>query len=933
MTSMTDLQAQTYLTNGDIYLETLFEAYQENPEKVDPSWRAYFDKITKESPSSVSLAEVRDYFKHLARSPVVATAANSGTEAASEIAVANLMEAYRQFGHLHADTDPLGLTPEREVAELSLAYYGLSDADLSRRFQAGASIGMAQASLQDIIEKLRQIYTGHVGYEYQQVLSHVEREWLRAEIEAPQKAFSPETQKRILEKLTAAEGLEKYLGMKYVGQKRFSLEGGDSLLPMLDRILATAAQEGMIETVIGMAHRGRLNVLINLIGKSPSDLFAEFEGKFYDEERTWDVKYHMGFSADIEYRHKPVHVALAFNPSHLEIVSPVVEGSVKARQVKLPEAVNAYAEVLPITIHGDAAMAGQGVVMETFALSQTRGFKTGGSIRIAINNQVGFTMSCIEDARSSDYCTDAAKMIGAPIFHVQGDDPEAVCRVAELATRYRQKFQKDVVIDLVCYRRHGHNEADDPSMTQPRMYQVIKKLPTTRQKYAEQLQATGVIDAAAAEALVKAYEATLDRGEPTVPILASCPRRMAAYDWKIHVGKTLQEKVPTGLALAALTKLADELCVIPEGFTLHPQIAKLLEERRQMTAGKLPLNWGYAEVLAYASLLQEGYSVRLSGEDAGRGTFAHRHVVLHDYQNDATYVPLAKLGKFTVIDSLLSEEATMAFEYGYATASPEALVLWEGQFGDFANGAQVVIDQFMSSGEQKWNRLCGLVLLLPHGYEGMGPEHSSARLERYLQLCAEQNMQVCVPTTPAQIFHLLRRQLKRAARKPLIVMTPKSLLRHKLAVSTLEDLTRGEYQLLIPEGDADILPAKVERVILCSGKVYYDLLQKRREDQLTGVAIVRIEQLYPFPREELSALLKSYTFAKSVIWCQEEPQNQGAWYAINHHLQACLAEGQTLEYAGRAAAASPAVGSSKRHAVEQAALVATALNIKTGEKK
>ena len=683
-----------------------------------------------------------------------------------------------------------------------------------------------------------------------------------------------------------------------------------------------------------MAHRGRLNVLVNLLGKSPAALFSEFEGA-YDPGRlkgSGDVKYHKGFSADLRTAHSNVHTVLAFNPSHLEVVDPVVEGSVRARQERRGD--ERAARVMPLLVHGDAAFTGQGVVMETLQLSQARGFFTGGTVHVIINNQLGFTTSEPADLRSTIYCSDVAKMLEVPIFHVNADDPEAVVFVARLALKYRMRFRKDVVIDLVCYRRHGHNEADEPAATQPGMYRVIRQHPTARRLYADRLIAAGVLTDADAQAMLEQYRSGLDEGRPQARASLGMIGNKYTVDWSAYGQVDWTERVATGVELARLRALGERITSYPQGFSLHPRVAHLIANRSKMVQGEQPLDWGCAETLAYAALVEDGFGVRLTGQDSGRGTFFHRHAVLHDQNTDATWIPLQHIAdsqpRVQVIDSVLSEEAVMGFEYGYATTEPNSLVLWEAQYGDFANGAQVIIDQFISSGEAKWERLCGLVLLLPHGYEGAGPEHSSARLERFLQLCAENNMQVCVPSTPAQMFHMLRRQMRQSFRKPLIVMTPKSLLRHELSVSSLEDLSAGGFARVI--GEVDDVPAQqVQRVVFCSGKVYFDLLQARRKEALRDVALVRIEQLYPFPSEEYQAMLNRYPNAREVVWCQEEPQNQGAWYQIRHRLQELVMGRRPVLYAGRGPSAAPATGIAKIHEIEQQTLVAAALHATTTE--
>ena len=681
-----------------------------------------------------------------------------------------------------------------------------------------------------------------------------------------------------------------------------------------------------------MAHRGRLNVLVNILGKKPGDLFDEFEGKRVVERGSGDVKYHQGFSSNVMTPGGEVHLALMFNPSHLEIVTPVVEGSVRARQDRRGD--QAGNKVVPIAIHGDAAFAGQGVVMETLQMSQTRAYKTGGTIHIIVNNQVGFTTSFRADARSTEYCTDVAKIVGAPILHVNGDDPEAVYFATKLALDYRMEFHKDVVVDLVCYRRRGHNEADEPSATQPLMYSKIKSHATTRDLYAQSLLSDGVLSAADDKALVEQYRDALDTGEHVVQALVKEPNKELFVDWTPYLGHEWTARHDTRVAVSTLQALGQKLCDIPEGFVLQRQVGKIVEDRRKMAAGALAINWGFAELLAYATLIMEGSEVRITGQDVGRGTFSHRHAVLHNQNDGSTLVNLARLGddqpRFEIWDSLLSEEAVLAFEYGYSATTPNALVIWEAQFGDFANGAQVVIDQFISSGEHKWGRLSGLTMLLPHGYEGQGPEHSSARLERFLQLCAEHNIQVCVPTTPAQVFHMLRRQVLRPLRKPLIAFTPKSLLRHKLATSTLEELAESGFQTIIPEIDPHD-PAKTTRMIMCSGKVYYDLLEQKRAKELDDSIVVRIEQLYPFPQDDLDELIVQYPNLQDVVWCQEEPMNQGAWYCSQHHMRRSLAahpnKALNLRYAGREASAAPACGYMSTHAQQQQQLVNDALGI------
>ncbi len=919
------------------YVEALYEQYLADPASVDPRWREYFAKLAGSGANETAHGPIREALAQRAVSArpvaVAGSTASASDDSAKQGGVARLVQVYSNRGHLLADIDPLGLM-QRPVPEvLELKHFGLSESDLDTEFYTGARTDAIpkRMKLRDMIAQLKTIFCGPIGAEFAHVSNSTERLWLQNRfLEGRVKnRFSADEQKNFLRHLTAAEGLEVYLATKYPAQKRFSLEGGDSLIPMLDDLIQQGGQRGIEEIVIGMAHRGRLNVLVNVVGKSPQVLFSEFEGH-YDTNHmqgSGDVKYHKGFSTDIRTPAGNVHVALAFNPSHLEVVNPVVEGSVRARQQRRNDSKGD--KVAPILIHGDAAFAGQGVVMETLQLSQARGFYTGGTVHIIINNQVGFTISDPRDSRSTLYCSDVAKIIEAPIFHVNGDDPEAVLFVTRLALDYRMRFHKDVVIDLVCYRKRGHNEADEPAATQPVMYQKIRSQRTPRQIYAERLIAEKVITAAEADEMVEQYRRALDEGRTTTRHALGMIGNKHTVDWSKyqHVSDRV-ESVVTGVRVEQLRELAGKLTTFPANFTLHRQVANVVQAREKMAAAQQPLDWGFAETLAYATLLTEGYEVRIVGQDSGRGTFFHRHAVWHDQTSGDTYIPLANLSpsqpRFNVIDSLLSEEAVMGFEYGFSTTEPNCLNIWEGQFGDFANGAQVIIDQFISSGEAKWGRLCGLTLFLPHGYEGQGPEHSSARLERFLQLCAEQNMQVCVPSTPAQMFHMLRRQMRQNFRKPLIVMTPKSLLRHKLSVSSLEDLTHGGFRNVIDEVD-DIQPSHVTRVVFCSGKVYFDLLDSRRADALHNIALVRIEQLYPFPIEEYAATLRKYANAREIVWCQEEPQNQGGWYQIRHRLQEGLGKDQQLLYAGRAPAAAPAAGIFQMHVDQQQGLVDAAL--------
>ncbi len=929
------------------YLDELYEAWLADPDAVDPVWRRYFGELqgrgVRDASHLAAIARIEAAQRQPRAAQPALTAVVDAGQSQKQAAVLKLVTAYRSRGHLAAKLDPLeleqafpesdlraiGLLPRPGAPDLQPEYHGLDAADLEREFDTGSLAGPTRLKLRDLVALLRATYAGSIGAEFMHISDVEQRQWVHEQLERAggNPGLSVDDKKRVLEKLVQADGLERYLHTKYVGQKRFSLEGGDSLIPLLDEFVRRGGADGMRDMVIGMAHRGRLNVLVNILGKSPEKLFAEFDGKFDhpdDPAHSGDVKYHMGFSANVKTSGRTVHLALAFNPSHLEIVNPVVCGSVRARQVHRNDVAREH--VVPVLIHGDSAFAGQGVNMELLNMSQARGFAVGGAIHVVVNNQVGFTTSNPHDTRSTLYCTDVAKMLSAPVFHVNGDDPEAVLFVARLAFDFRQKFKRDVVIDLVCYRRHGHNEADEPAATQPLMYQVIRARPTARELYASKLIAAGTLGQTDADRLVEDYRKRLEAGTP-IPELDPDFKDAFAVDWSRHIGARLDQPLDTGVARESLAALNQTILALPQGLTLHPRVAKIYADRVKMAAGEQPLDWGAAENLAYASLIADGHDLRLVGQDSGRGTFFHRHAVLHDQNSGGEYLPLARVregASVTIVDSLLSEEAVMAFEYGYSTADANTLVLWEAQFGDFANGAQVVVDQFISSGEAKWDRLSGLVLLLPHGYEGQGPEHSSARLERYLQLCALDNMQVCVPTTPAQMFHLLRRQMRRDCRKPLVVLTPKSLLRHKHAVSSLDELATGSFQNVIADTTAKH-GQKVERAVLCSGKVYYDLVEEAGKRGISNVPIIRVEQLYPFPRDAVAAELARQVALKEVIWCQEEPMNQGAWYQIRHHLQAVTPAQATLAYAGRGRSPAPACGHLSTHMAEQAALLEQAL--------
>ena len=915
------------------YVEEQYERFLADAGSVSVEWQNFFAQFgTGMLPAPRATGAKPGPQAPSAPGRAAAPASSDGEKQSS---VSRLIQFYANRGHLIADIDPLALMQRPVPKVLDPAYVGLTEADLEKVFYtASRTSGVdRQMTLSEILKQLRHIYTGRIGAEFAHVSTTEERLWLQDRFQEGRLhyRFSNDERLNFLWQLTAAEGLERYLHTRYVGQKRFSLEGGDALIPLLDDVVQRSGVAGVEEIVIGMAHRGRLNVLVNVLGKSPSMLFSEFEGKQEADgtRGSGDVKYHKGFSADLRTTRGNVHVVLAFNPSHLEVVNPVVEGSVRARQEQRGDGTGAT--ILPLLIHGDAAFAGQGVVMETLQFSQARGFTTGGTLHVVINNQVGFTTSVPADARSTLYCSDVAKMIEAPIFHVNADDPEAVVFVARLALDYRMKFRKDVVIDLVCYRRHGHNEADEPAATQPLMYQAIRKHATARQLYGERLEKDGLLDEGQAATMMEDYRRGLEENRPQARAFAGTTGNKFTIDWSRHLDADAAEQVVTAVDRPRLDTLAKILTTPPAGFTLHPRVARVIDDRARMYADDLPLDWGAAETMAYATLLKDGCDIRLTGQDSQRGTFFHRHAVLHDQASGRIDIPLARVAedkvRFRVIDSTLSEEAVLGFEYGYSTTDPATFVIWEGQFGDFVNGAQVIIDQFITSGEAKWGRVSGITLFLPHGYEGQGPEHSSARLERFLQLSAEMNHQVCVPSTPAQMFHLLRRQMLRALRKPLVVMTPKSLLRHKLSVSSMSDLSGGRFLRVIDEADT-IDPGNVRRIVFCSGKVYFDLLERRRAEPDGGIALVRIEELYPFPAEDYQAVLDRYPGAREIFWCQEEPQNQGAWYQVRHRLQAPLDAQRTLHYAGREGAAAPATGLFAMHQREQQALVATALGRK-----
>ncbi|MHA7600831.1 2-oxoglutarate dehydrogenase E1 component [Alicycliphilus sp. T452] len=936
-------QGNTYLFGGNApYVEEMYENYLANPGSVPDSWREYFDALQHvpavdgSNAKDVPHLPVINAFAERAKAggTRVVVASTDAEMGRKRTAVQQLIAAYRNVGARWADLDPLKRAERPAIPELEPSFYGFADADQETVFDTSNTFfGKDNMPLRELLNALRETYCGTVGAEYMYATDQTQKRWWQQRLESTRSkpAFDAAKKKRILDRLTAAEGLERYLHTKYVGQKRFSLEGGESFIAAMDELIQSAGAKGVQEVVIGMAHRGRLNVLVNTLGKMPKDLFAEFDHTAPEDLPAGDVKYHQGFSSDVSTPGGPVHLSLAFNPSHLEIVNPVVEGSVRSRMDRRADPKGK--QVLPVLVHGDAAFAGQGVNQETLALSETRGYTTGGTVHIIINNQIGFTTSDPRDLRSTLYCTDIVKMIESPVLHVNGDDPESVCLAMQLALEYRMEFSKDVVVDIICYRKLGHNEQDTPMLTQPLMYKKIAQHPGTRKLYADKLAAQGLGETLGDD-MAKAYRAAMDEGKHTMdPVLTNFKSKYAV-DWSPFLGKVWTDAADTAIPLTEWKRLAERITTIPEGVTPHMLVKKVYDDRAAMGRGEHNVDWGMGEHMAFASLVASGYPVRLSGEDSGRGTFTHRHAVIHDQKrekwDEGTYVPLQNVAEnqapFVVIDSILSEEAVLAFEYGYASNDPNTLVVWEAQFGDFANGAQVVIDQFIASGEVKWGRVNGITLMLPHGYEGQGPEHSSARLERFMQMAAEANMQIVQPTTASQIFHVLRRQMVRNLRKPLIIMTPKSLLRNKDATSPLSEFTKGGFQTVLGEQDAAIAKnaAKVKRIIACSGKVYYDLMKKRTEAERSDVAIVRVEQLYPFPHKAFAAELKKYANVTDIVWCQDEPQNQGAWFFIQHNIHENMHEGQKLGYAGRAASASPAVGYAHLHQDQQKALVEAA---------
>ena len=929
--SMGEFWESSHISGGhSAYLENMYELYLENPDQLSSEWAVFFDNLEPKSINGnrVSHKQIVDEFRNLSRSANL----SGNIPDARQSKVIRLIQSYRNRGHQKANLDPLGIMDRAEIEDLDLEFHGLSKEDLSDEFYTDTLlIGKEKATLKEIIESLKVIYCGNIGIEYNHIMDSYERKWFQKKFESKlgKYSFSIEDKLHIYERLNSAEGLAKYLAAKYPGMKRFGIDGAESLIPLVDAVIQNCGELGANQICFGMAHRGRLNLLVNVLGKLPSELFSAFDEDYeITGANTGDVKYHLGFSSNLETKGGEVHVSLNNNPSHLEIVDPVVLGSVRARQDRLND--DKRQKVVPVLLHGDASFSGQGVVMESLQMSQTRGFNVGGTIHIIVNNQIGFTTSNKKDSRSTDYSTDVAKIIQAPVIHVNGDDPEMVVKAAIIACKYRKEFNKDIVIDLFCYRRRGHNEADDPSATQPLMYSKIKQHPSVLTQYEDALIREGLISSDQTAAVRSDYRKSLESGLSVAKNLAKKPNEELWFNWDEYIDNKWWDETDTSITKKSITKLGKQISKTPENFNLGPQAAKIFKDRDQMTESKIDINWGYGEMLAYASLLEQGYPIRLTGQDVRRGTFSHRHACVFDKETGKGLIPLSKIAeehntKFDIYDSLLSEEAVLAFEYGYSATWPTGLVIWEAQFGDFANGAQVVIDQFIVSAQHKWERLSGLVMLLPHGYEGQGPEHSSARIERFLQLCASENIQVCVPSSPAQIFHLLRRQAIRKLRTPVVVISPKSLLRNPDASSKTSELTSGSFQCVI---DDDCQKDNVKKIILCSGKVFYDIKKQQNLSEKDDVALIRIEQLYPFPYDDLEAILNTYPNAVEIVWCQEEPANQGAWFSHRHRIQRVLDRLMNkleITLVSRPPAAAPAVGMMKLHLKQQEELIELAL--------
>ena len=931
--TMKELWGSSHVSAGHAaYLENLYEIFINNPEDLSKEWFDFFTNLPSHPKSNgeISHLEIIKDFKNISRNNI--TSEVSVDERQGK--VIRLIQSYRNRGHLKAKLDPLGMMERRSVEDLDIEFHGFSNEDLDQEFYTDTlDTGSDKLTLREIINRLEEIYCGNIGIECNHIMESEERRWFQRKFESKLQEYSFDDKEKlnIYERLNSAEGLAKYLSAKYPGMKRFGIDGAESLVPLVESIIQNCGSMGANQICFGMAHRGRLNLLVNVLGKLPSDLFAAFdEDSNLEGASTGDVKYHLGFSSNFDTKGGEVHVSLFNNPSHLEIVDPVVIGSVRARQDRIKD--KDRSKVIPVLLHGDASFSGQGVVMESLQMSQTRGFYVGGTIHVIVNNQIGFTTSNVNDSRSTDYSSDVAKMIQAPVIHVNGDDPEMVVNATKIACKYRNKFKKDIVIDLFCYRRRGHNEADDPSATQPLMYKKISEHPSVLKQYEENLISKGILSKEKAKDIKISYRKSLEDGKTVAKNLAKKPNDSLWFDWQPFMDIKWWPKVDTTFDKKEFIKLGKDICKTPKSFNLGNQARKIFEDRLSMTDEKIPINWGYAESMAYATLLKEGYPIRISGQDVRRGTFSHRHACVFDSRSGMGFIPLSEIAeqsdtRFDIYDSLLSEEAVLGFEYGYSATWPSGLAIWEAQFGDFANGAQVVIDQFIVSAQHKWERLSGLVMLLPHGYEGQGPEHSSARIERFLQLCASENIQVCVPSTPKQIFHLLRRQAIRKMRTPLVVISPKSLLRNPDAISNLNELVEGNFSCVIDDNLKN--KKNVKRLIMCSGKVFYDLMKKRNNKGIKDTAIIRIEQLYPFPYDDLEEILTKYENVQEYIWCQEEPLNQGAWFSHRHRIQRVLDrfdKGNEVSLISRPAAAAPAVGLMKLHLQQQQDLVNKAIS-------
>lgn len=960
---------ETFLSGVNAeYIAHLYAEFLKNPASVDASWKEFFGELNDTETSFLRELSGASWtpdenakglrrFGSSAIAPadgIVIEAANDqkgkgkgavntadAKQAATDsIRALMLVRAYRFRGHFMANLDPLGMKQMGSHPELDPEYYGFTDADYDRPIYLNGMLGLEYGTLSEILAALKEIYSGTIGVEYMHLGDPEERMWIQNRIEEQRNKtdFTVEGKRAILERLTAAEGFEQYLNKKHTGTKRFGIDGGEALIPAIEQIMKRGGQLGLKEIVIGMAHRGRLNVLANIMDKPFTTMFAEFQGQSStpdDVLGSGDVKYHLGTSSDRDFDGNEVHLSLTANPSHLEFVNPVVIGKVRAKQVQRDD--RESIEVLPLLLHGDAAFAGQGIIAETFMISELPGYRVGGTIHIVINNQIGFT-TMPKFSRSGPYCTDVAKMLDAPIFHANGDDPESVVHVARVATEFRQKFKKDVVIDIFCYRRYGHNEGDEPAFTQPLMYKKIAKQETTRTKYAAQLAAEGVLAEEESQKIYDDFNSILDDAFAAVDSYKPNSADFLEGAWTgLKVASGDERRGNTAVSKKDVERIGGVITNVPEGFNINKKLMRAMNNRNKMIETGERFDWAMAEALAFGTLLDEDFSVRLSGQDVGRGTFSHRHAIWYDQENEQKHIALQHIKenqpKFEAHDSPLSEMAVLGFEYGFSLADPKTLTIWEAQFGDFANGAQVIIDQFISSGESKWLRMSGLVLLLPHGHEGQGPEHSSARFERFLQLSGDDNWQVCNCTTPANYFHVLRRQMHRDFRKPLVLMTPKSLLRHKLAVSDVSMLTGDStfHRVLWDDDKGELVKDdKIKRVILCTGKVYYDLLQERRDRGIDDVTILRLEQIYPFPTRALAKEIKPFKNA-DVVWCQEEPENQGAWNFVDRRIEESLTiakhKAGRPKYVGRVGAASPATGSNARHHEEQAALVNDALTV------